>query len=78
MPVLVRITQCKEVDMSETFKLIASTNASGTDRKSIRRASAVASALELILASVAKSGGLEDELENLSAYADKIEAALNQ
>jgi hypothetical protein len=76
MPVLVKFTQCKEVDMSETFKLIANTNVSGTDRESIRRAAAVASALELILASVAKSGGLEGELENLSAYADKIEAAL--
>ncbi|AUO23230.1 hypothetical protein [Pseudomonas sp. NC02] len=64
--------------MSETFKLITNTNASGTDRKSIRRAAAVASALELILASVQKSGGLEGELENLSAYADKIEEALNQ
>lgn len=63
--------------MSETFKLVASTNATSPDRKSIRRAAAVASALELILAAVAKGSDLNNELENLSAYADKIESSLN-
>lgn len=62
--------------MSETFKLIASPSATSTDRGRIRRAAAVASALELILAAIEKGSDLNTELEKLSAYADKIESSL--
>jgi len=61
--------------MSDIFKLLTNSSVAGGDQKSIRRAVAVASALELILASVTHSGNLGDELDNLSSYADKIEAA---
>ncbi|MBI6895714.1 hypothetical protein JET64_02720 [Pseudomonas putida] len=48
----------------------------------VNRATAVAAALELIAARITsptlKQAQLEDEMDNLSKYADQIQQALNQ
>ena len=57
-------------------------NAAGNRGGAIARATAVAAALELIAAKVANAPAnnnqLGNELENLSKYADQIQAALGQ
>ncbi|UVL26810.1 hypothetical protein [Pseudomonas donghuensis] len=57
-------------------------NAAGNRGGAIARATAVAAALELIAAKVANAptnnSQLGSELENLSKYADQIQAALGQ
>lgn len=67
--------------MSEVFKLLTNQSVAGSSQSAMRRAVAVASALELIHANVSNHayvGAVEAELENLTAYADKIEAALDR
>jgi len=67
--------------MSEIFKLLTNQSVAGSDQASLRRAVAVASALELIHANVSNHayvGAVEAELDELGSYADKIEAALNR
>ena len=57
-------------------------NAINGRSSSVNRPTAVAAALELIAAKVANSQNntiqLESEMDNLSKYADQIQAALNQ
>ncbi|AMT89825.1 hypothetical protein JJD61_07200 [Pseudomonas carnis] len=55
-------------------------NAIGGRSAEVKRATAVAAALEVIISKCANSPGhhgqVEQEMENLSKYADQIEAAL--
>ena len=67
--------------MSEIFKLLTNQSISGSSQAAMRRAVAVASALELIHANISNHayvGAVEAELEDLGVYADKLEAALSQ
>ncbi|AOX08644.1 MULTISPECIES: hypothetical protein [Pseudomonas] len=64
--------------MSQTLHTATTTGASRGATAEMARAHAVASALELIAARVSSSASvhLEQELDNLSKYADQIQAAL--
>lgn len=67
--------------MSTAIEMIVA-NAVNGRRENVTRPTAVAAALELIAAKVANSpaeaGQLEREFENLSKYADLIEAAISK
>jgi len=65
--------------MAESINSLVTNEINGRSSK-VKRASAVAAALEVIVAKVSHSPGhhgqVEQEMENLSKYADLIEAAI--
>ncbi len=67
--------------MSSAFEALIN-NVINRRGEALERPTAVAAALELIAAKVANAPGnhgqLENEMENLSKYADQIQAALKQ
>lgn len=68
--------------MSEAIKQIGNvaSNTYGFQKDGVKRAMAVAAALELVALNVQganNSNLLDSELERLGSYADKIQAALN-
>jgi len=67
--------------MAASFETIVNNEIHGRNT-SVKRAAAVAAALEIIAAKVANSPGhhgqVEQEMDNLSKYADQIEAAVKK